>query len=188
MHLLGEAPKIVRWNRLRARPRLGAPPQTPSPQTFPAGGALRGGMRVDCWRREDGESGEPLSTEALSKGLSEPWREALAKIFSVRNVATPVESGLSGIARVRTRATPHPTLVGARTQPRTTPHPRPRALWDVRTRARLPPLGCSPPLLGSPLPSPLIPSPPPLLSLPLLPMCSHRCYRRCCLLHSARSL
>ena len=93
LHLLGEAPKIVRWNRLRARPRLGAPPQTPSPQTFPAGGALRGGMRVDCWRREDGESGEPLSTEALTKGLSEPWREALAtwgKIFSVRNVATPV--------------------------------------------------------------------------------------------------
>lgn len=91
MHLLGEAPKIVRWNRLRARPRLGAPPQTPSPQTFPAGGALRGGMRVDCWRREDGESGEPLSTEALTKGLSQPWREALPKIFSVRNVATPVD-------------------------------------------------------------------------------------------------
>ena len=80
LHLLGEAPKIVRWNRLRARPRLGAPPQTPSPQTFPAGGALRGGMRVDCWRREDGESGEPLSTEALTKGLSEPWREALATV------------------------------------------------------------------------------------------------------------
>eukprot|EP00966_Prymnesium_polylepis_P022161 509647-Prymnesium_polylepis.1 len=37
-------------------------------------------MRVDCWRREDGESGEPLSTEALTKGLSEPWREAVATV------------------------------------------------------------------------------------------------------------
>ena len=37
-------------------------------------------MRVDCWRREDGESGEPLSTEALTKGLSEAWREALATV------------------------------------------------------------------------------------------------------------
>eukprot|EP00966_Prymnesium_polylepis_P150322 3472374-Prymnesium_polylepis.1 len=51
-------------------------------------------MRVDCWRREDGESGEPLSTGALTKGLSEPWREALARvgedIFCPERVATPV--------------------------------------------------------------------------------------------------